>query len=120
VVFDNGIVEIASLPSGASTGEHEAVDLRDGEARYGGKGVRKAVGNVNDAIAGEIKGLDPTHQAGIDSLLLDLDGAPNKAKLGANAILGVSTPIARAAAKASSLPLYAYLGGAARDVSPCL
>jgi enolase len=112
VALDNGLVATASVPSGASTGEHEAVELRDGEARYGGKGVRKAVCNVNDVIAREIQGLDPTRQAEIDSLLLRLDGTPNKAKLGANAILGVSMAVARAAAETSSLPLYAYLGGA--------
>jgi enolase len=112
VALDSGVVATASVPSGASTGEHEAVELRDGEARYGGKGVRKAVRNVNEAIAPEIKGLDPTHQAEIDSRMLQLDGTPNKAKLGANAILGVSMAAARAGAQASALPLYAYLGGA--------
>jgi enolase len=86
VTLDNGVVATASVPSGASTGEHEAVELRDGEARYGGKGVLKAVKNVNEQIAPEIKGLDPTHQAEIDSRMVQLDGTPNKAKLGANAI----------------------------------
>jgi enolase len=112
VTLDNGVVATASVPSGASTGEHEAVELRDGEARYGGKGVLKAVKNVNEQIAPEIKGLDPTRQAEIDSRMIQLDGTPNKAKLGANAILGVSMAVARAAARTSALPLYAYLGGA--------
>jgi enolase len=110
--LDNGVIATASVPSGASTGENEAVELRDGEARYGGKGVLKAVKNVNDVISSEIRGLDPTRQAAIDTLLLQLDGTPNKAKLGANAILGVSMAVSRAAAQASSLPLYSYLGGA--------
>jgi enolase len=112
VVLDNGVVATASVPSGASTGEYEAVELRDGEARYGGKGVMKAVRNVNELMAPEIKELDPTHQAEIDSRMVQLDGTPNKAKLGANAILGVSMAVARAAAQTSALPLYAYLGGA--------
>ncbi len=102
----------ASVPSGASTGENEAVELRDGDqARYGGKGVLKAVANVNRIIGPALIGLDPTKQAEIDALLLALDGTANKAKLGANAILGVSMAVARAAAEASRLPLYAYLGG---------
>jgi len=109
--LDNGIVTTASVPSGASTGEHEAVELRDGEARFDGKGVRQAVKNVNDVIGTALQGYDPTRQAEIDALLLTLDGTPNKAKLGANAILGVSMAVARAAAVASRLPLYAYLGG---------
>jgi enolase len=100
------------VPSGASTGEHEAVELRDGDKkRYLGKGVLKAVENVNEVIAPEIIGLDVTQQAFIDQLMIDLDGTPNKAKLGANAILGVSMAVARAAADFSGLPLYLYLGG---------
>ncbi len=110
--LEDGAVSTASVPSGASTGEHEAVELRDDEPRFGGKGVRKAVANVNDLIGPALKGHDPTRQAEIDALLLELDGTPNKAKLGANAILGVSMAVARAAAQASRLPLYAYLGGA--------
>src|SRR5438552_8995371 len=100
------------VPSGASTGAHEAVELRDGDmARYRGKGVRKAVSNVDDVIAPELIGEDAADQTAIDRLLLELDGTPNKAKLGANAILGVSLACARAAANAVGLPLYRYLGG---------
>jgi len=112
LVLDNNIRVSASVPSGASTGENEAVELRDGDkSRYGGKGVLKAVANVNQTIAPKLIGRDPTKQAEIDALLLALDGTTNKAKLGANAILGVSMAVARAAAQASGLPLYAYLGG---------
>jgi enolase len=111
--LDNGIAASASVPSGASTGENEAVELRDGDlARYGGKGVRKAVGHVNATIAPAIVGRDPSRQVEIDELLIALDGTPNKAKLGANAILGVSMAVARAASLAQNVPLYAYLGGA--------
>jgi len=107
-----GLTVSASVPSGASTGENEAVELRDGDKkRYGGKGVLKAVENVNKTIAPKLAGIDPSHQAEIDRLMIELDGTPNKAKLGANAILGVSMAIARAAAAAADLPLYAYLGG---------
>jgi enolase len=110
--LDNGIFESASVPSGASTGENEAVELRDGDKkRYGGKGVLKAVENVNKLIAPQVIGLDPANQAQIDRLMIELDGTPNKKKLGANAILGVSMAVARAAAKTAGLPLYAYLGG---------
>ncbi len=113
VGLDGGVVASASVPSGASTGINEAVELRDGDkARFGGKGVRRAVASVNDAIAPLLKGLDPTHQAEIDRRLLALDGTANKARLGANAILGVSMAVARAAAAAVGLPLYAWLGGA--------
>lgn len=110
--LDNGITASASVPSGASTGEHEAVELRDGDkARYGGKGVLKAVRNVNDTIAPSIIGMEPVHQAEIDRLMIALDGTHNKGKLGANAVLGVSMAVARAASMACNLPLYAYLGG---------
>ena len=110
--LDDGTVATASVPSGASTGEHEAVELRDGDkARYGGKGVRKAVANVVDKIAPVLIGRDPAHQGEIDALMIALDGTPNKGALGANAILGVSMAVARAAAAAAKLPLYAYLGG---------
>jgi enolase len=113
VHLDNGVAGTASVPSGASTGEHEAVELRDGEKqRYGGKGVRRAVANVNEIIGPRLAGLDPTRQSEIDRMMLELDGTPNKAHLGANAILGVSQAIASAAALACGLPLYAYLGGA--------
>ena len=112
VYTESGAYGRAMVPSGASTGEHEAVELRDGDKkRYLGKGVLKAVENVNDVIAPEIIGLDVTQQAYIDQLMIDLDGTPNKAKLGANAILGVSMAVARAAADFSGLPLYLYLGG---------
>jgi len=112
VTLENGITASASVPSGASTGENEAVELRDGDKkRYGGKGVLKAVANVNKVIAPKLIGMDPTRQAEIDHLMIKLDATPNKAKLGANAILGVSMAVARAAAAASGLPLYAYLGG---------
>ena len=113
VALNDGTVATASVPSGASTGENEAVELRDGDpARYGGKGVRKAVSNVNDMIAPALRNRDPRRQAEIDHLMIDLDGTPNKARLGANAILGVSQAVARASAQASHLPLYVYLGGA--------
>ncbi|MFB1486143.1 MULTISPECIES: phosphopyruvate hydratase [unclassified Thiocapsa] len=113
VRLDNGILAASSVPSGASTGENEAVELRDGDAdRYGGKGVRKAVANVNELIAPALIGADPREQAKIDHTMLELDGTENKAKLGANAILGVSQAVARVAAAACNLPLYAYLGGA--------
>ena len=112
VTLDHGVTASASVPSGASTGENEAVELRDGDAgRYGGKGVLKAVANVNSVIAPAVQGLNPARQAEIDRLLIELDGTPNKSKLGANAILGVSLAVARAAAQAAGLPLYAYLGG---------
>ena len=109
--LDNGISVSASVPSGASTGENEAVELRDGdEKRYGGKGVLKAVRNVNEVIAAKLIGMDPSRQGEIDRLMIELDGTPNKGKLGANAILGVSMAVARAAAMAADLPLYEYLG----------
>jgi len=112
VTVDDCLTASASVPSGASTGENEAVELRDGDKnRYGGKGVLKAVANVNDAIAPKLIGMDPSKQAEIDSTMIDLDGTPNKGKLGANAILGVSMAVARAAAEVAELPLYAYLGG---------
>jgi len=112
LTLDNGVTASASVPSGASTGENEAVELRDGDKkRYGGKGVQKAVAHVNDTLAPRLIGLDPSRQAEIDRLMIELDGTDNKGKLGANAILGVSMAVARAAAIASGLPLYAYLGG---------
>ncbi|OOG28843.1 phosphopyruvate hydratase [Thioalkalivibrio denitrificans] len=113
VALSDGTVADASVPSGASTGENEAVELRDGDAkRYRGKGVLRAVANVNTEIAPALLGADPRDQARIDAQMIELDGTPNKGRLGANAILGVSQAVARAAAKASHLPLYAYLGGA--------
>ena len=112
VLLDDGIVQRAAVPSGASTGAFEAYELRDGDkSRYGGKGVLKAVENVNDVIAEELIGWDALDQVGIDSAMIELDGTPNKGKLGANAILGVSMATAKAAANALELPLYRYLGG---------
>jgi enolase len=119
VLLADGSVGRAAVPSGASTGAHEAVELRDGDrSRYGGKGVLTAVSNVTDKIAPELIGLDAADQRGIDDLLIDLDGSPNKANLGANAILGVSLAAAHAAAAAHDLPLYRYLGGAAARFLP--
>lgn len=113
VYLDDGTVGTASVPSGASTGENEAVELRDGEKnRYGGKGVRKAIKNIDKVLAPGLKGMDPRRQAEIDYRMIELDGTENKAKLGANAMLGISQAVARAAAQACGLPLYAYLGGA--------
>jgi enolase len=112
VKLSDGIQASASVPSGASTGENEAVELRDGDKRrYDGKGVLKAVANVNDKIAPKLEGMDPRRQAEIDRLMIGLDGTPNKQTLGANAILGVSMAVARAAAMSCNIPLYAYLGG---------
>ncbi|HXH14105.1 MAG TPA: phosphopyruvate hydratase [Alphaproteobacteria bacterium] len=112
VTLNDGTTACASVPSGASTGEHEAVELRDGDqARYGGKGVRQATAHVNDIIAPQLIGRDPVRQLELDRLLIELDGTPNKRKLGANAMVGVSMAVARAAAAASGLPLYRYLGG---------
>ena len=112
VTLDNGMMASASCPSGASTGEHEAVELRDGgRSRYGGKGVLKAVANVNERIAPILIDMDPTHQAEIDHLMILLDKTPNKGNIGANAIVSVSMAVARVAALAADLPLYAYMGG---------
>jgi len=112
VTLHSGAAGRAAVPSGASTGEHEALELRDGDKdRYLGKGVQKAVANVIEKIAPALRGMDPTEQVEIDRAMLDLDGTPNKGKLGANAILGVSMAVARAAAVESGLPLYRYLGG---------
>jgi enolase len=119
VVLGDGSVGRAAVPSGASTGAHEAVELRDGDkARFGGKGVLTAVRNVTDRIAPEIQGMDAADQAGLDDLLRELDGTPNKAALGANAILGVSLACAHAAAAAHDEPLYRYLGGVGARILP--
>src|SRR5437763_180763 len=119
VVLEDGSLGRASVPSGASTGEHEAVELRDDDKKkYGGKGVSKAVDNVNSKIAPELIGLDPRDQEAIDALMVELDGTPNKAKLGANAVLGVSMAVAKASAEASGLPLYRYLGGPGAKTLP--
>ncbi len=117
--LDNGIRTSASVPSGASTGEHEAIELRDGDPkRYSGKGVLKAVANVNGIIAPKLAGMDPAHQMDIDRLMIALDGTENKSRLGANAILGVSMAVAKAAAQSAGLPLYVYLGGAGANRLP--
>lgn len=119
VLLADGSTGRAAVPSGASTGVHEALELRDGdEGRYGGKGVQQAVENVNTHIAEELYGWDALDQEGIDNLLLGLDGTPNKSKLGANAILGVSLAVAKAAAQAVGLPLYRYLGGVSANTLP--
>jgi enolase len=111
VTLSNGARGSAAVPSGASTGKHEALELRDGARRYGGKGVRRAVDNVNRKIGPALRGRDATKQDKIDALMLALDGTPNKRRLGANAILGVSLAVAKAAAAGAGLPLYEYLGG---------
>jgi len=114
-----GAIGRAAVPSGASTGAHEAVELRDGDkSRYNGKGVLKAVANVNDIIAPRIEGFDALEQRSLDNFLIDLDGTANKAELGANAILGVSLAAAKAAAAACSLPLFRYLGGPTANLLP--
>jgi len=119
VVLESGVVGRAAVPSGASTGEHEAVELRDGDKSvYLGKSVEKAVDNVNDIISEEIVGEDATEQVYIDNLMIDLDGTENKSKLGANAILGVSLAVAKAAASVLDLPLYQYIGGVNAKVLP--
>lgn len=113
VLLSGGATGRAAVPSGASTGKREALELRDGDRkRYGGKGVLKAVAHVNGEIAGEVRGTDARDQALLDRILIELDGTENKGRLGANAILGVSLAVARAAAEASGLPFYRYLGGA--------
>ncbi|MES2457827.1 MAG: phosphopyruvate hydratase [Bacteroidota bacterium] len=119
VITENGILGRAAVPSGASTGVHEAVELRDGDKKvYLGKGVLKAVANVNDKIAAELKGIDVFEQNAIDSLLIKLDGTENKGNLGANAILGVSLAVAKAAAQESRQPLYRYIGGVNANTLP--
>lgn len=119
VVLISGAVGRAAIPSGASTGAHEALELRDGEEkRYGGKGVLKAVENVNEKIAEGLIGWDALDQAGLDTFLVGLDGTPNKSNLGANATLGVSLAVAKAAADALDLPLYRYLGGVGANTLP--
>src|ERR1700754_5321301 len=113
VILDSGALGRVAVPSGASTGAHEAVELRDNDAtRYGGKGVRTAIANVEGEIAEAISGIDATEQVIIDNIMIDLDGTPNKARLGANAILGVSLAVAKAAASDLGVPLYRYVGGA--------
>lgn len=119
VTLEDGSMGRAAVPSGASTGAHEAVELRDGDkSRYGGKGVEKAVANVNDAIYEALEGMDAEDQTLIDETLLELDGTPNKSRLGANAMLGVSLAVAKAAADARAMPLYRYVGGTSARVLP--
>jgi enolase len=118
VHLSDGCEGQAMVPSGASTGTHEALELRDGDRRYGGKGVRRAVENVRRILAPRLMGMDPFDQGAIDRTLLEVDGTSNKGKVGANAILGVSLAAARAAASSARLPLYRYLGGAAARILP--
>src|SRR6476619_7553432 len=113
VLLDSGAMGRAAVPSGASTGAHEAVELRDGDkARYGGKGVQNAIANVEGEILEALGGIEATEQVVIDNVMIDLDGTPNKGRLGANAILGVSLAVAKAAASDQGQPLYRYIGGA--------
>ncbi|MEZ7893730.1 MAG: phosphopyruvate hydratase [Polaribacter sp.] len=118
VTTENGILGRAAVPSGASTGEHEAVELRDGGKAYMGKGVLKAVENVNKIISAELLGVSVFEQNAIDQLMIDLDGTPNKSQLGANAILGVSLAVAKAAANELGMPLYRYVGGVSANTLP--
>jgi len=118
VITESGVLGRAAVPSGASTGEHEAVELRDGGDTYMGKGVLKAVENVNSIIAQELLGISVFEQNMIDKLMIDLDGTPNKSKLGANAILGVSLAVAKAAANELGMPLYRYVGGVSANTLP--
>lgn len=119
IILEDGSFGRAAVPSGASTGEHEAVELRDGDkSKYMGKGVLKAVSNVNGAIKKRVKGIDALKQGELDQLLIDMDGTPNKASLGANAILGVSLAAAKAAAASKEMPLYRYVGGDKAKVLP--
>ena len=118
VTLKNGVLGRATVPSGASTGVHEAVELRDGGKRFLGKGVARAVAHVNDKIAPRLRGKDGRDQIAIDRIMLELDGSANKSKLGANAILGVSLAVAQAQARSQGLSLYRYLGGAAAKTLP--
>ena len=119
VLLESGAFGRAAVPSGASTGAHEAVELRDGDmSRYGGKGVTKAIASVETEILDAIGGMDAQEQVAIDNILIDLDGTPNKSRLGANAILGVSLALAKAAAADNGLPLYRYIGGVSARTLP--
>ena len=119
VVLEDGTLARAAVPSGASTGEHEAVELRDGDkSRYGGKGVEKAVSAVLDEIATELTGVEASEQRLVDQRLVDLDGTPDKSRLGANALLGVSLAVAKAAAESAGLELFRYVGGPNAHVLP--
>ena len=118
VTLKNGVIGRATVPSGASTGVHEAVELRDGGKRYLGKGVARAVSHVNDKIAPRLRGKEARDQVAIDQIMIDMDGSPNKGKLGANAVLGVSLAVAHAQARTQNLSLYRYLGGAMAKTLP--
>ena len=119
VLLESGAFGRAAVPSGASTGAHEAVELRDGDkSRYGGKGVLKAVESVNGEIYDAIAGLDASNQRALDLAMIELDGTPNKSRLGANAILGVSLAVAKASAEEAALPLFRYVGGAFANLLP--
>ncbi|MEN8833933.1 MAG: phosphopyruvate hydratase, partial [Pacificibacter sp.] len=119
VILEDGTIGRAAVPSGASTGAHEAVEKRDGDkSRYLGKGVLEAVAAVNGEIAEALVGMDATEQEAIDAVMIELDGTPNKGRLGANAILGVSLATAKAAADFSALPLYRYIGGSSARILP--
>ena len=119
VILENGIMGRASVPSGASTGENEALELRDHDrTRYNGKGVQKAVKHIHQHLAPALIGKDVFDQRGIDQTMIDLDGTPTKSKFGANAILGISMAVAKAAAKALNIPLYRYIGGMNTYVLP--
>ena len=119
VVLEDGTMGRAAVPSGASTGAHEAVEKRDGDkARYKGKGVMQAVDAVNGELAEGLVGFDATEQEAIDATMIEIDGTPNKGRLGANAILGVSLAVAKAAAETSALPLHRYVGGASARILP--
>ena len=120
VTLEDGAFGRAAVPSGASTGAHEAVELRDGvKDRYLGKGVEGAVANVNGALRDAVEGMDAEDQVAVDRRMIDVDGTPNKSRLGANAILGVSLAVAKAAADSAGLPLYRYVGGIAARVLRC-
>lgn len=118
VSLDSGVRGVAAVPSGASTGAHEAVELRDGDSRYGGKGVQKAIAGIAHEIAPAVIGMDSTSQRVLDEKMIALDGTTNKARLGANALLGVSLATAKAAALDSSKPLFSYLGGDSATLLP--
>ena len=118
LTLDNGIRGVAAVPSGASTGAHEAVELRDGDSRYGGKGVQKALAGIANELAPAILGMDPSNQRALDQAMITLDGSPNKSRLGANALLGISLAAAKAAANDRHEPLFTYLGGESATLLP--
>ena len=118
LTLDNGIRGVAAVPSGASTGAHEAVELRDGDSRYGGKGVQKALAGIANELAPAILGMDPSDQRTLDKAMITLDGSANKSRLGANALLGISLAAAKAAANDRHEPLFTYLGGESATLLP--